>query len=629
MYQGKKYIALCTSRIFDTQIHLYIESLNEYLNANDYRLFVYGINCDIYWNEENIPAEAGIFDALPTRHLDLIIIMDEKIKSRTVSERIISSALSANIPVIVIDGEYPNTTSICFDYSSGFERVVRHLIEEHHARKPHMMAGLPGNAFSEERIGVFKKVLEDNHIPFDPSMVSYGHFWSYPSRTAMREVLEKGTIPDAVICANDIMAVNVCDVLKEYGHKVPEDVIVSGFDGAEEAFFTSPMITTAGCDIEELARQTEDCIVRLLNHETVENRKIIPKLMPNESCGCPRHENSSDNTLEIINNSFYRHQDDLRTFVNMTTFMVNCDTTEEMISSLNRSLTSTMICAVDSRCFEMEDNYFFINKPGKWTDHLKYIYDPEEITEENDFSYNSVFLMKRLADFASNGYPLLFNAVEYMNKIVGFICYNFGDYELTEYSRTAWMTNAISLGIGGYINMASQRALHEKISEMYKHDALTNLYNRVAFQNIFRTARCAPENLGKPITVIMSDLDGLKYINDHYGHADGDNAIAKLAEALLRCCPENSICSRFGGDEVFAVVFGECDSDGIAAAMDAYLDDYNKNSGLTYFVTSSTGCYTTVLDPEYDILQALKIADEKMYEVKNAKGVRRGVALTP
>jgi diguanylate cyclase (GGDEF)-like protein len=629
MYQGKKYIALCTSRIFDTQTHLYIESLNEYLIANNIRLLVYGINCDIYWNEDNISAETGIFDALPTRHLDLIIIMDEKIKSRTVSEKIIAAAREEDIPVLVIDGDYPDTTSIKFDYTAGFELAVRHIIEEHHAKKPHMMAGQPMNTFSEERIGVFKKVLEENNIPFDSSMVSYGHFWSDPSRNAMREVLEKGIIPDAVICANDIMAVNVCNVLKEYGHRVPEDVIVSGFDGNEEAFFTSPMITTVMCDTDELAKQTEECINLLFNKEPVEDRKIIPRLLTNESCGCPRREKNSENTLEIINNSFYRHQDDLRSFVNMTTYMVNCDTTEEMISSLNRSLTSSMLCAVDSNCFDMEDNYFFRNNPNKWTDHLKYIYDPNGLNDENDFSYNSVFLMKRLEEFGSNGYPLLFNAIEYMNKIIGFICYNFDDYELTEYSRTAWMTNAISLGIGGYINMASQRALHEKISEMYKHDALTNLYNRVAFQNIFRTARTKPENLGKPITVIMSDLDGLKYINDHYGHADGDNAIAQLAQALLKSCPENAICSRFGGDEVFAVVFGECDADAIAASMDEALNEYNKTSGLTYFVTSSTGSYTTILDPEYDILQAIKIADEKMYEVKNAKGVRRGVALTP
>ncbi len=629
MYQGRKYIALCTSRVFDTQIHRYIESLNEYLLAYDYRLLVYGINSDVYWNEDHLTAETGIFDALPTRHLDLIIIMDEKIKSHTISERIITSAKASNIPVIVIDGEYPDTTSIRFNFNKGFEQIVRHIIEDHKITKPHMIAGVPNNAFSDERIEVFKKVLSENGIPFDDSMVSYGEFWSYPARVAMRKILDQGIVPDAVICANDIMAVNVCSVLKEYGHRVPEDVIVSGFDGNEEAFLNNPMISTVICDIEDLAKQTEDCIVRLLNNEPVENKEIVPKLLTNESCGCERNPNPSENLLDLINNSFYRHQDDLRNLYDLTTNMVNCNTNEEMTKALQKTLSGSMICAVDKRCLDMNDNYFVVNHIGKWTDHLQYIYNGDKPLDDSDFSFNSVFLMKRLEEFSANGYPIIFNALEYMNTIVGFIGYNFNDYELTNYSQIAPMTSSVSLGLGGYITMASQRALHDKLSEVYKRDALTNLYNRVAFQNIFRSARMAPENLGKPITVIISDLDGLKYINDHYGHADGDNAIAKLSDALVNCCPENSICSRFGGDEVFAVIFGDCDEDGIASAMEEYLNEYNKTSGLTYFVTSSTGCYTTILDEEYDILQALKIADEKMYEVKNAKGVRRGVALTP
>jgi diguanylate cyclase (GGDEF)-like protein len=228
-----------------------------------------------------------------------------------------------------------------------------------------------------------------------------------------------------------------------------------------------------------------------------------------------------------------------------------------------------------------------------------------------------------MEEILASGYPLIFNALDYMNRPIGFVCYHFDDYVITNYSRTSGITSAISLGVGGYVNQAYQEDLLHRMEEMYKRDALTGLYNRIAFQNIFKEIRYNRDNHNKPITVIMSDLDGLKYINDHFGHADGDNAIAMVAKALEGFCPEDAVCSRFGGDEVFCVIIGECNAEAIINRINKVLDDYNRSSGLSYFVTTSSGAYTTSLDDDFDILQALKIADEKMYEVKRTKNYVR------
>ena len=59
-------------------------------------------------------------------------------------------------PAIVIDGDYEDTIHVSFDYGAGFEQIARHIIEDHHAKHPHMMAGLPNNVFSDERIKIFR-----------------------------------------------------------------------------------------------------------------------------------------------------------------------------------------------------------------------------------------------------------------------------------------------------------------------------------------------------------------------------------------------------------------------------------------------------------------------------------------
>ena len=229
MIGDKKIVALCTSRIFDPQIQSFIEILNEELKLENARLWIYAINSDIYWSEDELPAETHVFDYIQYDYVDVVVIMDEKIKSHEVSRSIISRASSHDIPVIVVDGEYEGCVSISYDYAKGFERVVRHIIEHHGVRKPHFMAGIPGNKFSEERADVFKRVLAENDIPFSEDMISYGEFWAIPAREAARKLIARGELPEAIICANDIMAINVCDVLKEAGYTVPDGANLSGW----------------------------------------------------------------------------------------------------------------------------------------------------------------------------------------------------------------------------------------------------------------------------------------------------------------------------------------------------------------------------------------------------------------
>lgn len=82
MIRDKKIVALCTSRIFDPQIQSFIEILNEELKLENAWLWIYAINSDIYWDEDTLPAEASVFDYIQYDHVDAVVIMDEKIKSR-------------------------------------------------------------------------------------------------------------------------------------------------------------------------------------------------------------------------------------------------------------------------------------------------------------------------------------------------------------------------------------------------------------------------------------------------------------------------------------------------------------------------------------------------------------------
>ena len=639
MINGKKLVALCTSRVYEPQIHGFIVELNERLRAENYSLLIFAINSDIYWEEDRQAAEKYVFNLIPYDAVDSIIILDEKIKSHKIANKIIKHANEHNVPVIISDGTYDNTSTVNYSYEAGFEKVVRHVIEYHKVKRPHMMAGQPNNDFSNRRIDVFKRVLEENNIPFDESMLSYGYFWSEPCRVAMKKLLERDEIPEAIICANDVMAITVIEMLTDAGYKVPEDIIVTGFDGYDEIYFTSPKVTTASCDIILLADESVNTMLQTIKDGKYHNNFITPVFIPNESCGCPEHSEHPQILKDWFKESFSRHNDDNRVLQRLTSSMQMSQTPGEMVSHLECYKTDNLLAVVDRKCFDNEINYF-TDENNNQKKEFVLIYDadnpkdykpgtfhiPESISYSEDILSPSI--RDRILELTESGFPLIFNSLDFMNRPFGFVCYYFRDYYISNYSNTMAATNAISTGIGGYINLQYQTSLLNQMDEMYRHDPLTGLYNRIGFQNDFKKIRKSGKFRDSKVTVIMSDLDGLKYINDTFGHAAGDSAIFAVGKALQNATPDPSLSTRFGGDEMFSLIFGECDPDQIIRDIDEYLVKYNEEHDLPYEVATSTGYITSVMDEDFDLTQAVKDADTKMYETKSEKYRLKGFRYT-
>ena len=637
MINGRKLVALCTSRVYEPQNHGFIVKVNERLKAEGYSTLVFTINSDIYWEEDRVATEKYVFDLIPYDYIDAVIIMDEKIKSHKIAHKIIDKASSHNIPVVIADGRYENASCINFDYEGGFEKVVRHVIEHHKVKRPHMMAGHFDNEFSNRRIEVFKKVLEENGIEFDKSMISYGDFWAVPCRKAMRELIDRGDLPEAIICANDIMAVTVCEMLTDEGYKIPEDIIVTGFDGYDEIYFTTPKITSASCDLNLIADAAVDALIESVKDGKPHDKIISPVFVANESCGCPECNEHPSILRNWFKESFARLNDDNRVLQMMTSSMEISTTPGELTACMESYKTYGALVAVDRKVFVDDISYFtdadidgkkkeFIliyddEHPGRYKNDTFTVPGPDEGEYTEDILSPSI--RDRILDATGNGYPLIFNSLDCMNRPFGFICYAFKDYHIANYTNSMSVTNAISTGIGGYNNIRYQSTLIKKMDEMYLHDALTGLYNRVGFQNKFNSVRKKPEYYCKKVTIMMSDLDGLKYINDNFGHAEGDNAIKTVATALATSVPEGSITTRFGGDEIFSVVFGECNPGRIMENIDKYLTEYNKASCKPYTVSTSSGFVVAILDDFFDFSREIREADEKMYMIKTDKKRQR------
>lgn len=138
-------------------------------------------------------------------------------------------------------------------------------------------------------------------------MVSYGDFWSIPTENAVKKLIAENRLPKAFICANDTMAITVCGVLADNNIKVPEDIIVTGFDGIEAIKFSVPKITSCLCSYEDMARETAEVLDKAFDGDNSPVRRmIVPRLVISESCGC--------RCAEPINTSLYLNNVNNRSF---------------------------------------------------------------------------------------------------------------------------------------------------------------------------------------------------------------------------------------------------------------------------------------------------------------------------
>ena len=124
---------------------------------------------------------------------------------------------------------------------------------------------------------------------------------------------------------------------------------------------------------------------------------------------------------------------------------------------------------------------------------------------------------------------------------------------------------------------------------------------------------------------MVIDMDGLKHINDVYGHSEGDFAIKMTAHIITECCKSGEIAGRAGGDEfyIYASDYTREKLDSFSRELVRLCDEYNERREKPYRIEMSFGAYLCETDNSGSIEDFLKISDTNMYEQKMSKHGRK------
>jgi len=173
-----------------------------------------------------------------------------------------------------------------------------------------------------------------------------------------------------------------------------------------------------------------------------------------------------------------------------------------------------------------------------------------------------------------------------------------------------------------------------KLRRLSLTDDLTKLYNRRGFLELANQQLRLEAHSGtaRGLTLLFADMDGLKAINDVYGHEAGSEAIAALARILRSAVRSADIVARWGGDEFVILAIGspEENSEKLVTRIEDAIEEFNRTSGKPYTLACSIGISAVEVTSPEAFEAFLHEADLRMYEEKKQKkGVLALSGITP
>jgi diguanylate cyclase (GGDEF)-like protein/PAS domain S-box-containing protein len=210
----------------------------------------------------------------------------------------------------------------------------------------------------------------------------------------------------------------------------------------------------------------------------------------------------------------------------------------------------------------------------------------------------------------------MFKKMERTKNEVDIVCAS-GETITLETLRTPFYDSNGNLSglIGSSRDITERKQREEEIVYLNHHDVLTGLYSRMFLDK--EVVRLDSEEY-LPLAVIIGDINGLKFVNDAFGHAHGDILLVEMAKILTSCCREGDIVARTGGDE-FTILLPKSDDNAAMNVVDSIKEACLKYAAQTdketYYTSISLG-YAAKTTPNEQFSYVLKTAEEYMYRHK-------------
>lgn len=627
MEQRYKSIAVAVAGVDEEYQNNIIKGINTYARENDVNVSYFVAFGGVLQNSRYDVGEYNIFSLANMERFDGAILMTNTVCSQEMRTMIYDRVIAAGVPAVILDCEDKKEFfNISIDNASAMKEIVSHVINEHGAKVINYVSGPLSNTEADERYQAFVDVMMEHGLPIEQSRVFYGEFRSLDGSRAIDAFLNSGkSMPDAVICANDAMALTAITELEKRGYRVPEDVIVTGFDNTFNARHHSPALTTVERPLFEAGRTACETICRLIGGDDLESgTRLMARPVFSGSCGCGRRD---DSDAEDYRRNTYRKietfQQEIGMINRLTAALAETETVEETvrvaaqhISEISCERFYICLCADWQGSFNESGKERLINGYTK-TMSVPLVYSAEDGAGQGDSFETERMFPEPLEGSGNISY---FLPLHFRERCLGYYVMQNTDFPTDSLVCHTMMMN-ISNSFEHIRQLIHLNKAIKELERLYVIDPLCNIYNRNGFTRATAglIEGCAKNHLRLMVSFV--DMDGLKDINDGYGHKEGDFALQRLTDAIRRSCDSGCICARFGGDEFVIIA-----SDRTQEQADEFERRFNRNLAETneiiakpYEISASIGTYLTYVSDDTKLYQLITQADAKMYTDKKRK----------
>lgn len=590
---------------------------------NGYNLIVFSTFGEYDNNQDYIDGESNLLEIPCYEELDAIVLCLDVFDIPDMADKLIERVkMKANCPVISIRQKQEDFISILSDDKKLIIDMVEHLIDVHQARKIYYLSGDQTMHDINRREKGFRSIVAKRKLPFKEEYIYEGNLWYNIGTEAVEYFLGlEDDLPDAIVCANDYMALAVCDELEKRGYRVPNDIIVTGFDDVEEATSGYHMLSTVSVSPENYATKAMEIILANEQGKTLKNEYYIEtKNEYRSTCGCWNVENVGEKFTRLFEKNMrmiHLYKQNMYMVFRMEGIR-QIEGVPDLVGRFvegTRGIKDFYICLNSNeeydyseegqQAFEEEmemllhahygkNNSIEVPMPRKKFER-KTLLPTEEISEDSQIFY--------------------VNPMHYRNHCFGYAIIALQDnrFESGEDFYQSFVINISNVLENIYNQNQIEKLSNEKIN-LIRRDPVTGVLNQYGFYEMATTVLREVLVAEKNCAFLYLKLDNHQDITDMYGRKEGDEALCQLRNILEKFEKEKHVLGRMADSEFCLMIENRTDEDLIFITQQIFelVNNTNIEWDKEYYMDVRIGWYIKGNEKIMSIDECLRHAKVKM-----------------
>ena len=626
-----------------------LRGIHEEASENNINIITFAVENFTYSDQ---PDSKGIlfYECLNAGFLDGAIFITPTLPHHgEKNEKLIALLQSTiKIPVVTVYDIIEGFPAFIVDNSKGFSSLLDHLFHHHKYKVPLYVSGPHNTLDSIERQKIYKQSLAKYGLAFNESDVFYSTYHFNDGVMAIDKFLDQDKKkPDVIICANDSTALGVQYALLKRGLLVPEDIAISGFDDIKISDWTGISLTTVRNPINEIGCRSVQSLIKKINQgvEIPIISTLDTNLVIRGSCGCTQEkiEHPSFNSDELLDSSGDKNRLKMERLIRQEGTLHNYAELE-MNRHLNWIADGLIHDLIVDKSIESDTALYStlihtINVENFILSLFGGQDDPIDsglcmkVAYKNGVRMNlpreGIFIqtpeLMPLDLFSEKRFSLIAQVLYTEDKYYGIMLIDYGAQgdNVYELLRRRFSVAMESIYISKY-----QKALNKELTlakeeheALSMTDELTGLNNRRGFMILGNQMCQLCRRHGHEFVIIFIDLDGLKKINDQYGHDEGDVAIKVFSNIMKEAFRGTDIIARYGGDEYTALAenITKANCDELLARLQKKVDEVNRDYIKSWTLSYSLGIFYSTPGCPFSLEKMISIADSELYKAKEEK----------